>query len=131
MLNIKTICLITAVLLSQTACNTIPTWAAIGGSRADGTVKIAYEQSEFSNQSPMMDDGRILAARRCEKWGYSDAEAFGGATRTCIRSPGVLTNCAVYQIVFEFQCINPSDNINNNINININNNNYGTEIYPQ
>lgn len=123
MMKIKMIALISAVLLSQSACYTPnPTWAAVGGSRADGTVRIAYEQGEFSNQSPMMEDGRRLAARRCSSWGYSDAEAFGGAIRKCIRGPGVLTNCALYQITFEFQCTMPVDNMNNG---------HGTEIYPQ
>lgn len=95
---------ITTVVLS--ACQTAnPNWVAVGGSRADGTVKIAYEQPEMSQASPSMDAGKRLAAQRCQRWGYQDAEAFGGATRRCIRSPGFWTNCMTYQITFEYQCI--------------------------
>ena len=96
--------IIATVVLS--ACQTAnPNWVAVGGSRADGTVKIAYEQPEMSQASPSMDAGKRLAAQRCQRWGYQDAEAFGGATRRCIRSPGFWTNCMTYQITFEYQCI--------------------------
>ena len=96
--------MVATVVLS--ACQTAnPNWVAVGGSRADGTVKIAYEQPEMSQASPTMEVGRQLAAKRCQRWGYQDAEACGGATRQCIRSPGFWTNCMTYQVTFEFQCI--------------------------
>ena len=105
--------LISAMVL--TACQTAnPNQVAVGGSRADGTVKIAYEQPEMSNASPTMEAGRKLAAQRCQRWGYADAEAFGGATRTCIRRPGFWTNCMTYQITFEFQCTGGQAEMMNN-----------------
>ena len=95
--------MLATVVLS--ACQ-IPQWSAVGGSRSDGTVKIAYIQGEFTNGSPSMEEGKQLAAQRCQRWGYTDAEAFGGATRNCIRYSSVLSNyCLEQQITFEYQCI--------------------------
>ena len=86
-----------------TGCATRLDWAATGGSRADGVVRLSYEHGEF--QTPQLDDTQAvnLAARRCQTWGYSGAEAFGGVTRQCNQMGG-FGGCARWVVTKEFQC---------------------------
>ncbi|UOP05450.1 YecR family lipoprotein [Conchiformibius kuhniae] len=92
----------TALML--TASTPEPTdWQAIGGSRADGIVRVAYEQHFKQRLSRNEKQAQNVAYHRCKVWGYTGAESFGGNTRTCIdRHPkGV---CVVWQHIREYQC---------------------------
>jgi YecR-like lipoprotein len=78
-------------------------WAATGGSRADGTVELAYEYGEF--QEPEVDDtqGAELAASRCAVWGYTGSSAFGGVMRKC-QAFGGYGNCLSWLVTRNYQC---------------------------
>lgn len=78
-------------------------WQAIGGSRSDGTVELAYQYSIL--QTPVVDyqQGLDLAAKRCMSWGYSGAEEFGGEISTC-RRPGS-SGCAETFVTKQYQCL--------------------------
>jgi hypothetical protein len=78
-------------------------WAATGGSRADGTVQLAYEYGEF--QEPEVDNaqGADLAATRCAVWGYTGSEEFGGVMRKC-QAFGGYGNCLNWLVTKNYQC---------------------------
>lgn len=84
------------------ACQATKTYNAVGGSRADGTVRLAYEVNMF--ETPVVDEaqGLLLARQRCAVWGYTGAEPFGGTTRQCIASGA--GGCNVSLVVKEYQC---------------------------
>lgn len=79
-------------------------WVATGGSRADGTVRLSYQYGVL--QKPQVSDaqGRILAAERCQAWGYEDTEPFGGILTNCATSDG-LGGCRVFMVTAEYQCL--------------------------
>jgi len=92
-----------ATVALLTGCVTTKEWAATGGSRADGVIRLSYEVSAF--QTAKVDEQQALniATKRCQTWGYTGAEAFGGVTRQC-NAPGGLSGCAQFLVTKEFQC---------------------------
>lgn len=78
-------------------------WSATGGSRADGVVRLSYEYSAMEVPELNESQGVALAIRRCQTWGYTGAEAFGGTTRAC-NMPGGLGGCAQFVVTKEYQC---------------------------
>lgn len=77
-------------------------WSAIGGSRADGTIKLAYPIALFNNSAPA-DSGVGMAGQRCKVWGYKSAVAFGGTTTQCERRNS-FGDCVIGNVVKEYQC---------------------------
>ncbi len=84
-------------------------WAAIGGSRADATIKMGYswdprsEKPETSRQQAV-----DLASTKCKTWGYDGAEEFGASVSTCLShtmQPFVGVVCEQMLATAEFQCI--------------------------
>ena len=59
-------------------------WAAVGGSRADATVRFSYSYNP-REEIPETNDLQLqnLAQERCASWGYPDVEAFGGVETQC------------------------------------------------
>jgi hypothetical protein len=84
------------------ACATAETMQAIGGSRSDGVVKLAFAYGAF--EKPIVDPAAAheTAKARCLAWGYKDAEAFGGVTRQCLFSNQY--GCMRVQVTVEYQC---------------------------
>ena len=91
-----------AVMLAVSSCATDITPFATGGSKADGTVSMSYEYHDY--EQPVIDWEEVdkEALSICQKWGYSNAEAFGGSTRTCVA--GTQYGCARYSVTTEYQC---------------------------
>ena len=99
------IAIIFSVLLLS-GCATISEtkeWSAIGGSKSDGSVKLAYPIALFNNSAPMY-SGLPLAAKRCKAWGYRGASEFGGHTVQCESRNG-FGDCLRGNVVKEYQCI--------------------------
>jgi len=92
-----------ATLMFVAGCSTVSQMSATGGSRADGIVRLSYEQGKF--QKADIDEATSLqtAQARCRVWGYKDAEAFGGVTRVC-NAPGGMYGCNQYLVTKEYQC---------------------------
>ena len=90
--------------LTVTGCATKKDFYAMGGSRADGTVDMAYDFRQF--ESPVVNPAQAqsIAKSKCRVWGYSDAEAFGGMTQNCHQRDGFGT-CVAGQVVHTYQCI--------------------------
>ncbi|MDE1965512.1 MAG: hypothetical protein KGI42_16605 [Xanthomonadaceae bacterium] len=100
--------LIVAAVITLSGCATTKQWAATGGSRSDGVVRLSYEYGSL--ETPRLDENQAvrLASERCETWGYSGADAFGGATRKCIQGGG-FGGCAEWQVTKEYQCTGTGD----------------------
>ncbi len=104
----KTRHLIAIVALLTAGCAVQKDWTAIGGSRNDGTVTMAYEYGMF--EAPKVDDyqGASAAAAICAGWGYGGAQGFPGATQTCLAVNGY-GNCVRSQVRRQFQCLGSPD----------------------
>ncbi len=83
-------------------------WSAIGGSRSDATVKLAYSY-KYGTPNPDINQAVHLAKSRCASWGYASAELFGGESKVCNGQiePGLLGTpmCnGEWTVTKEFQC---------------------------
>lgn len=99
--------LCSALLVS--GCATTKNWSAIGGSRTDATVRMAYEYGLFEKPQANEMEAVNLATSHCKAWGYTGAEAFGGATRQCnMWNDG--GGCNRWLVAKEFQCTGEGNN---------------------
>ena len=96
--------LIITILTSGCATTVHRDWTATGGSRSDGIVRLSVVQREFENVQVNEQQALRLARQRCQAWGYSGAQAFGGTRNECLQWGGVFVDCAVLQVNREFQC---------------------------
>jgi len=85
------------------ACATQKEMVPIGGSRADGTVNMAFEYGIFESPQVNMSTAAVGAADRCRAWGYKDAEPFGGQTQKCEAANGYGT-CMRWMVTVTYQC---------------------------
>ena len=85
------------------SCAVTREYAATGGSRSDGIVKLSYEVASYETAHVNEMQGLSLARRKCAGWAYKDAEPLGGTTRTC-NVPG-FGNCQSWLITKEYQCL--------------------------
>lgn len=83
-------------------CATPKQWVAVGGSRSDGTVKLAFEYGLFEKPELQPGQGTRLATQKCGAWGYSGAESFGSTTSQCVAWNN--SGCLRWRIFAEFQC---------------------------
>lgn len=97
---------IVAMLVAGTlgGCSTPVAMDAIGGSRSDGTVQMSYEYRLFQTPLVDLDQARRDAAKRCQVWGYSDAQPFGGKQDRCLEW-SALAGCAHTVITISYQCV--------------------------
>lgn len=100
----KRIFIIALCSLLLTGCVVKKEMTAIGGSKADGTVKMGYIFGAFEIPQVDVYQASELAAKKCSAWGYTGAEAFGGQTRRCTQMDrwGI---CNRTEVSVEFQCI--------------------------
>lgn len=84
-------------------------WGAIGGSRADATIKLAYE---YNPNHPVTMPSEMqaidIAKNRCTRWGYTGVEAFGSTIRTCMQQD-IYGRCMRMLVSKEYQCIGDDD----------------------
>ncbi|MDT4826775.1 YecR-like lipoprotein [compost metagenome] len=97
-----------ATAVAVTGCATKKNFYAMGGSRADGTVDMAYDFRQFEKPVINMDQAKGIAKSKCQVWGYQDAEMFGGQRQQCYQFDG-WGNCAAGQVVIQYQCIGSGD----------------------
>lgn len=83
-----------------------PIMEAVGGSRSDGTITMAYEYSTLYHiTAPAVNAAasRENAIKRCRAWGYNGAEPFGGpGVKKCVAGPAFA--CEKYRVTMEYQC---------------------------
>lgn len=85
---------------------------ATTGSKADGTIRLGYDQGARENVIADWLTAERNALKRCQAWGYSRAEEFAGHTRQCTEiGQGLLVNgaypgvCARYIVYKDYQCV--------------------------
>jgi len=89
-------------------------WVPVSGSRSDAIVKLSYAYNPLV-EVPIVNEeqGIELAKKRCNSWGYTDVEAFGGTAEGCNRSYwDAFTSrhiCTSHFVIREFQCIGRGD----------------------
>ena len=91
-----------AAALTWIACAAAKYPQPIGGSRADGTVQLAYEYGAFENPQVDWESANRLATEKCAAWGYSAAESFGGGVRECTYADQ--NGCWQYFVTITYQC---------------------------
>ena len=87
-----------SAIFTLTGCATTKTLLPINGSKADGTVTLAYEYGAFEDPQVDWNLAKTTARARCAAWGYKNAEAFGGAQN----------HCTAYS---EYGCVNTQVNV--------------------
>ena len=99
----KLLCLVLLVV-AVTGCSSRKDFYATGGSRADGSIDMAYDFKPF--ETPIVDykQAEAIANSKCSVWGYDRAEPFGGKTQICQVRDG-WGNCTGGQMIVKYQCI--------------------------
>lgn len=99
----KRLFVVMAAMALCSGCAVQKSWNCIGGSKADGTVKLAYNYHMF--ERPEVDNAQALdlATKKCQAWGYTAGEAFGSSTQNCINYGQ--SGCNAWQVTAEYQCI--------------------------
>lgn len=101
----KALVLFGCVALSGCATTVVPT--ASGGSRSDGTVEMSYEYGAMMVPQVDYATAKRTAVRRCQAWGYKDAESFDTGLKKC-SAPSVY-GCDAYRVTIQYQCIHEDD----------------------
>jgi hypothetical protein len=100
-------CSLTALLIGSLAgCATAPyTLTPVGGSRADGTVVLVANRIGRARRLVVdREASDQLAVERCQAWGFSSAERFGGAELECTFE-NEDSNCMQDNHRFTYQCL--------------------------
>lgn len=116
MRKVGTLILAAAFLVCASGCaqKVVKTWEAAGGSRADATVEVGFvfnpevEIPSHSEQQALQE-----ARKRCQSWGYGDAEPFGLVKSTCQQSryaPFAGLICTSMLVTRQYQCLGRGDN---------------------
>jgi hypothetical protein len=96
--------IIIVTLLMCFGCAVQKDWVATGGSKADGTVKLSYQYGVFEKFVLDSNQAQKLAVSRCQAWGFTHSEAFGGSISQC-QSFDMYGSCTSWLVTAEFQCI--------------------------
>jgi hypothetical protein len=93
-------------LLLLSGCTVHKELIPVGGSKADGTIRMGYRLGDtygaYEIASVNMTQGQALAAQKCKVWGYDGAEAFGGQVTNCVNSGPM--GCVQSEVYIEYQC---------------------------
>lgn len=92
-----------AAAVSLSGCAVERTLVPTGGSRSDGTVELSYSFGSFEQPKIDYAQGVDAARQRCQAWGYTDAEPFGGQKNMCQASNAY--GCIETLVTIQYQCI--------------------------
>ncbi len=101
--------LLTLALLLTAACaRQVPKeWVPIDGSRMDGNVIVALSWNP-QTEKPIHELAQAdrVAAERCRRWGYEDAERFGGVDENCVQYGSFMEDfgCVKMRATMKYQC---------------------------
>lgn len=101
-MKLKLVALIAVALLSS-GCAVQKDWVATGGSKADGTVNLAFEYSAFTSPETKNHQSVSLARSKCQAWGFKDATSFGAGEQTCV-DHAITGMCVTYRVTMQMQC---------------------------
>ena len=91
-----------AVAVALTGCAAQKNWGASGGSKADGTVKLAYTYGMFEVPEVNEAQAQEIAVKRCLAWGYENAVAFDFVSTQCQQM--TQSGCSRTIVTKEYQC---------------------------
>lgn len=91
----------TTLILTACAVNKIP--QPISGSKADGTVVLAYDIGLLEQPIIDSEQAQKTARKRCRAWGYKNADPFGGRTAVC-SARNLYGECTQNQVSMTYQC---------------------------
>lgn len=75
----------------------------VDGSKADGTLTMAYEIRRGQKAKYNIELAKAQALERCKQWGYKDVDVFDTGIRECIQySQG---NCIKFIVRYKCQCV--------------------------
>ena len=110
--DVRTLLLTSVMLLSGCVSEQALNWSATGGSRADATVELGYQYNPTVTK-PVLQQSQAdtMAAKRCEAWGYADAEPFGIARNQCQQTGLGIYNgaCIDMWVTLQYQCLGRGD----------------------
>jgi len=92
-----------SIALASCATPTVKIPQPIGGSRADGTIKMSYQVGRFEQPVVQWGIAQDAAAEKCKAWGYKNAEAFGGQQTQCQAVNG-FGDCLSTLVTLTYQC---------------------------
>jgi YecR-like lipoprotein len=81
---------------------------AIGGSKADGTIELAYERKASETVTVDWATAEQNALQRCQSWKYSQVESFAGEKTQCAEwVQGLWSSgyCAREMVYTNYQCL--------------------------
>ncbi|MCV3771416.1 YecR-like lipofamily protein [Enterobacter sp. RD4-1-1] len=99
----KRIVLIVLTTMILSGCAVRKEMVPMGGSKADGTVRMGYTVGQFEKPVVDLNQAASLAAQKCKTWGYEGAEPFGGQTSQCGQMDG-FGSCIMSNVSVEYQC---------------------------
>lgn len=88
--------------LVLTGCAVIKVPQPTGGSRADGTITLSYKYGNYDKPQIDWNQATQTASKRCQSWGYTGAEKFGGQTEQCVNRTDF--GCSLMQVNIQYQC---------------------------
>jgi hypothetical protein len=91
-----------AALLLLAGCATPVQMVPTGGSRADGTIDMAYEYGLFQKPEINNDQAQSSANQTCNGWGYTGARPFGAYQQRCVYMSN--SGCLRFQVTVRYQC---------------------------
>ena len=98
----RNIILTTAIIVLVSGCAAQKNWGSSGGSKADGTVKMAYTYGMFEVPKTNEQQATSLATARCKAWGYTSASPFDFVNKKC--QSMTQNGCAQWLVTKEYQC---------------------------
>lgn len=107
-MNRSRLIVVACALLTMAGCASQKSWTSVGGSRADGSVKLGYTVGMFEKPVVSNAQGDATAASVCQRWGYDSAEGFGMVNSVCQQRDGY-GSCIQTLVTREWQCITNKD----------------------
>lgn len=120
MKRILTLTLAAGLLCVTIGCalpHVVKTWEASGGSRADATVEVGFVYDP-QRERPTSNEAQAYseALKRCQAWGYQDAEPFGLHKEQCQRMgfvPFAGMVCMSMIVTQQYQCLGNGNSTSN------------------
>ncbi len=92
-------------LLCLAGCEVPKTPVPTGGSKSDGLVDMSYDVGGFEIAKVDWSAAQGSATRRCNAWGYRNAEPFEGMRTQCQSFDGY-GGCSFATVTRTYQCTN-------------------------
>ena len=93
------------LILLTSGCQTVKYLSITDGSKADGTLTMAYEYGLFEQPIVQWGQAKQSAIATCQNWGYSGAQFFDVGYTQCVQVDAC-RNCTLWRVTYKCQCTN-------------------------